>query len=972
MKHRSKLVYFVSSAIIGIIVVICILVGLMVGGVFDVGSRKLVFSSGSKEITYNGEVLTCDEWAFVDGKLEEGHTAKVTVTGKRTDAGTSENSFTVMIVDEDGNDVSAYYEIEKQAGELSVLPISLAVKTKDRTSVYTGAPLVGTLEDCSITSVAQPLEGHTVEYLMSGSQMDVGTSKNAVSMSIFDANGKDVTRNYSISYEEVGKLEVLKRPIAIYSDGASQSFGEGKLTCPTYSYSGLLDGHDLEVTVVGEQTTVGESDNTIGAVRITENGVDVTYNYDVQKYCGKLVVYGEMQGEFSQPNAGSSMDKNTSENMSSIWEELLKNGVDLDGDGIIDDIDGDGEADDLNNDGVAGDLSSKVGNDLDGDGIPEDFNNDGLGDDINGDGIGGDLSSQIGLGDSDGKFFPGFMQLTVAHVYSNTTGRAFLRLKSEGDYTGKGWSAPLEYDDALYERYGMNYLTGLSLEASGYTPKTMKIKQLYNLGYVLPYYLDDSELFYNIQPGDTYNIGVAKNVEYSMKHYAYNHQTSREALMSKLPVQYSAAELAYRTFVYENYIDVPTSTADYLAGLIAEQGWKKGDRWVVSKVAQYVQNNIEYSLDYDRNLDKEEDIVVELLKTYKKGICQHYASAATLIYRCLGIPARYTLGYVAETKANKYVDVKVQNAHAWVEVYLDGIGWVAIEATGGSSVGGDGMTGDNSVPNKDEAMGKYTVAVMSSYKKYDGVPLLASNSSVMLSDNLKALIANNGYEYEVVISGAQTEVGKSNAVIKSFVLYDKDGNDITDKYQFDFKPGELHVYTYDLTVSSQTFEKSFDGETLANGNASVEMDAPDGMGEGHKLIVNFEGGGQTTAGQSSNKFSATIVDENKKDVSVEYHITREMGMLIVNRRTLKIKSGSIFGEYNPDAPLSYNVTEIVHEECEGLADGHIYIATFIPTEEQVPGCAYTNEFEITIYNENGEDITANYLIEYEYGTLLVI
>ena len=49
-----------------------------------------------------------------------------------------------------------------------------------------------------------------------------------------------------------------------------------------------------------------------------------------------------------------------------------------------------------------------------------------------------------------------------------------------------------------------------------------------------------------------------------------------------------------------------------------------------------------------------------------------------------GIPARFTTGYSASGEAGVRTDVMNTKAHAWVEIYLDGIGWVAVEVTGGS------------------------------------------------------------------------------------------------------------------------------------------------------------------------------------------------------------------------------------------------------------------------------------------------
>ena len=70
------------------------------------------------------------------------------------------------------------------------------------------------------------------------------------------------------------------------------------------------------------------------------------------------------------------------------------------------------------------------------------------------------------------------------------------------------------------------------------------------------------------------------------------------------------------------------------------------------------------------------------------GYCQHYASAATLLYRMYGIPARYVTGY----KANRRVFTETENgewiasvtgteAHAWTEIFMEGYGWIPVEVT---------------------------------------------------------------------------------------------------------------------------------------------------------------------------------------------------------------------------------------------------------------------------------------------------
>ena len=65
----------------------------------------------------------------------------------------------------------------------------------------------------------------------------------------------------------------------------------------------------------------------------------------------------------------------------------------------------------------------------------------------------------------------------------------------------------------------------------------------------------------------------------------------------------------------------------------------------------------------------------------------HFASAGALILQSLGVPARYASGYVVEPSAfhkekkGYQADVPDYNAHAWVEIYLENIGWVPVEMT---------------------------------------------------------------------------------------------------------------------------------------------------------------------------------------------------------------------------------------------------------------------------------------------------
>ena len=56
--------------------------------------------------------------------------------------------------------------------------------------------------------------------------------------------------------------------------------------------------------------------------------------------------------------------------------------------------------------------------------------------------------------------------------------------------------------------------------------------------------------------------------------------------------------------------------------------------------------------------------------TYKEGICQHYASAATLLLRRMGLPTRTVAGDAADTAAGVWHPLNSDTAHTWADAYL--------------------------------------------------------------------------------------------------------------------------------------------------------------------------------------------------------------------------------------------------------------------------------------------------------------
>jgi transglutaminase-like putative cysteine protease len=95
--------------------------------------------------------------------------------------------------------------------------------------------------------------------------------------------------------------------------------------------------------------------------------------------------------------------------------------------------------------------------------------------------------------------------------------------------------------------------------------------------------------------------------------------------------------------------------------------------------------NYTYTVDM-RDLDCANLSTVECFAAYRKGFCQYYAATMAVILRDLGVPTRIAEGFLPGSRAPHTATEQVlfSSAHAWVEVYFVGYGWVTFDPTGGN------------------------------------------------------------------------------------------------------------------------------------------------------------------------------------------------------------------------------------------------------------------------------------------------
>lgn len=291
--------------------------------------------------------------------------------------------------------------------------------------------------------------------------------------------------------------------------------------------------------------------------------------------------------------------------------------------------------------------------------------------------IGGSLSESGALGVGDHAEAIKGNAAAMAFVRTETGSPVYLKLKSFGDYNGKGWNEATKYSYLIDDAYSMNYLSGAAIANQGEKAAGIEIISLTGQ-YFLPDYLAMGEYNYAIQTSDVYAHGNASEV-YSLKYYDY----SEVMIERSVPIQYSMAEQQYASFVREQYLDLPNDTYEQISAFLDQNGiYLDSTHTQIAHSVFKLLSNYTYNLEYDKALDKEKDVVLSFLTDYKEGICQHFASASVVMFRALGIPARYVGGlYVQDTNAGEWTVVVANAAHAWVEIYQFGVGWIRIDPT---------------------------------------------------------------------------------------------------------------------------------------------------------------------------------------------------------------------------------------------------------------------------------------------------
>ncbi|HEU0236314.1 MAG TPA: transglutaminase domain-containing protein [Candidatus Limnocylindrales bacterium] len=145
--------------------------------------------------------------------------------------------------------------------------------------------------------------------------------------------------------------------------------------------------------------------------------------------------------------------------------------------------------------------------------------------------------------------------------------------------------------------------------------------------------------------------------------------------------------------------DYPAALAPYLALPTGIMGPSAQELFATVKARARDDNPydlaraIESYLRSGSNFDYDTDVtdlacgdlsVVECFARFKQGYCQYYATTMAALLRADGIPARMVEGFLPGERDGNVETVRNSGAHAWVEAWFPGFGWVRFDPTGGN------------------------------------------------------------------------------------------------------------------------------------------------------------------------------------------------------------------------------------------------------------------------------------------------
>ena len=930
---------------------------------------------------YDGTPLSTDRFSPADVKIKwgaDGYRVSYTLTGSRTDAGTTPVGFTdIVVTDRQGKVVTANFEIKTVSGKLTVTPIPIKVQSSSGSKVYDGKPLENATQMTLLSGNLIP--GHVLGGAVDTDYVtDVGTHTNEnVIPKVYTATGQDVSRNYQITLNP-GKYTVTPAPLHIEAPLVTGEYA-GKSyagTCDgTAQAEGLAPGQRVELDVVSDGVELGLHPMQITGCRIVDvRGQDKSQNYNISYTDGELMIVPRRITVIT----GSSM-------VSYENAPALNHQITVGGSGLI-------EGHDIRaaftyEEGIfeIGSTSNTLESikivDKDGRDVTEYY----------------EISTQWGTlrvrpieitlqtGSETKDTYDGLPIL--APYYQKTKGQ-FLEghtlyvkyLYDQGVSDVGQWKNELSQIRVLDEDgRDVSYMYAFTVDAGileithQYTlpMRSESAQKVYDgqalsapsyelLGEILPGHRID-----RVNPVSMTRVGTVKNNltlvildedgrDVSRNyHFAYDEDACGELVVTPaaLSITVGHVEPFYNG---TPSLSIPQEQLQY-EGLVPGERIMLSVRVESPEIGAKTTAELQWPRIYNASgTDVTDcyDITVD-----EQALDVSVVPAPLTLY----LPDRYTKEYdgqIVRMEDAGYRAIGLAQGHSVVYIATETDSHPGLYTLEFRQYTVYDASGEDVTDNYTVTAHSCTVNIYHKYIKLTSESASRHyNGQELICHELKKYNIKGDFTVDVVFTGSQTEVGSSPNTFEVRV-FDAEGNDVTEYCNISKSFGTLEVWDQiELELSSGSATKIYDGNPLVCHELSKYK-----LPEGYSLEVVFTGE-RTEAGESENTFEVIIFDGEGNDVTASFAVHKKYGTLTVlanaSDYVLTLRSESASKTYDGSALTCHDLAPYE------LPEGFVLDVEF--TGEQTEIGSSANTFTARAYNEAGQELT----IVYEYGILEV-
>ena len=206
---------------------------------------------------------------------------------------------------------------------------------------------------------------------------------------------------------------------------------------------------------------------------------------------------------------------------------------------------------------------------------------------------------------------------------------------------------------------------------------------------------------------DTWRFDNARGMIYSLKKHKVGPYTLETVLENPTADELRRANGSAEGVdpVYFQIDGIDPSITTLARSITQNEGTKFDKATALYKYFTDGTNGFKYSTKTEG--DSNADALVDFVVNSKTGFCQQYSAAMAVMARSIGLPARVAIGFTGGYPTEDYKTITSLDAHAWVEIYFAGHGWMTFDPTPltdgrgviPSYIGGTGDDGQAQAPD---------------------------------------------------------------------------------------------------------------------------------------------------------------------------------------------------------------------------------------------------------------------------------